>query len=94
MISALYRVIVPSSSAAAVPGSRVSQGPGQVDQVPGPAAGLGQRVRDLVGGELPVPGAGGAAGQLGDRGELAGRGVGAGGRGWGEAGGRWLLFGL
>ena len=76
MISALYRVIVPSSSAAAVPGSRVSQGLGQVDQVPGPAAGLRQRVGQLVCGELFVLGGGVAAGQLGDGGELAGRGVG------------------
>ena len=76
MISALYREIVPSSSAAAVPGSRVPQGLGQVEQVPGPAAGLAQRVRDLVGGELGVRRGGVAAGQLGDGGELAGGGVG------------------
>ena len=76
MISALYRVIVPSSSAAAVPGSRVPQGLGQVDQVPGPAAGLAQRVRDLVGGELGVRRGGVAAGQLRRDGELAAGGVG------------------
>ena len=75
MISALYRETVPSSSAAGVPGSRVSQGLGQVDQGVGPAAGLAQRVRDLVRGELGVLGGGVAAGQLRRDGELAGGGV-------------------
>ena len=48
------------------------EGLGEIDQVLSPAAGLAQRVRDLVGGEFRVLGGGVAAGQRGDGGELAG----------------------
>ena len=58
MISALYREIVPSSSAAAVPGQMGFQGLGQADQALRAVAGLPQRAGHLVGGELLSGGAG------------------------------------
>ena len=64
--------MIPSPGAAAVPGSR-SRGSGPGQQVAGPAAGFGQRVRQLVRGELGSCGARGCGGPARPRRPACGR---------------------
>ena len=73
MISALYRVMMPSSSAAAVPGSRVCRVWARSTRSPARPRDSASALASSSAGEFFVlGGAGVTAGQLGDGGELAG----------------------